>query len=555
MDYLVFARKWRPQKFDEIAGQEHIVKTLKNAIKYDRIAHAYLLSGPRGIGKTSTARIFAKVLNCSQPKDAEPCGKCPSCLEITSGSSMDVIEIDGASNNKVDDIRNIRETVQYMPARGKYKVYIIDEVHMVTKEGFNALLKTLEEPPPHVKFFFATTEPLKVPLTIRSRCQRLDFRKIPVNIIADKLNRITQNDKIKAEKNALSMIARFADGSMRDAESILDQIVSFTNSDIKEQDVVSMLGVVEKDLIDKVANAIVEGASPEILKLVEKVFDEGKDPGTFLGGLIEYFRTVLMIKASALNMDELGVGKEEAAAFRAVSEKLSMDTLNDIIMLLIDTEAGISSSLSVKTFLEVRMLELVKTRQRIPIDELVQKLEDLRKKINVSDAGTPVHSKKKQIPDEKPEFLKEPSTEYPVNASNTSGDENLKQVKNIWHEAIAGISRMKPILKAYLVEGKPLMFDGENLVIGFDEDFQKIHLDALKTPENIKIIERQFGMRLGSALSVTFDFNGKVDIAPAEKPLEEGKGMLQEVKKDPHVNQILDLFNAQITDVKLGRER
>ncbi|MBN2190490.1 MAG: DNA polymerase III subunit gamma/tau [Candidatus Aureabacteria bacterium] len=553
MDYLVFARKWRPQKFGEIVGQEHIVKTLKNAIKYDRIAHAYLLSGPRGIGKTSTARIFAKVLNCTQPEDAEPCGKCPSCLEITSGSSMDVIEIDGASNNKVDDIRNIRETVQYMPARGKYKVYIIDEVHMVTKEGFNALLKTLEEPPPHVKFFFATTEPLKVPLTIRSRCQRLDFRKIPVNIIADKLNQIAKNDKIKAEKNALLMIARFADGSMRDAESILDQIVSFTNSDIKEQDVVSMLGVVEKDLIDGVAKAIVEGSSSEILKLVEKVFNEGKDPGTFLGGLIEYFRTILMIKVSALNTDELGLDEEEAAGLRAVSEKMGMNTLNDIIVSLIDTEARISSSLSVKTFLEVRMLELVKTRQKIPIDELVQKLEDLKKKIDVSDAGSPGHSKKKQKPGEEPKTLKEPPAEYA--AADVSGDDNLKQVKNVWHEAIAGISRMRPILKAYLVEGRPLRFDGENLVIGFDEDFQKVHLDALKTPENIKIIERQFGMRLGAALSVAFDFNGEINTAPAEKPAEPLNGTLQGIKKDPHVNRILDLFNAQITDVKLGRDK
>ncbi|MDD5643922.1 MAG: DNA polymerase III subunit gamma/tau [bacterium] len=552
MSYLVFARKWRPQKFDEIAGQEHIVKTLKNAIKYDRIAHAYLLSGPRGIGKTSTARIFAKVLNCSQPKDAEPCGKCPSCLEITSGSSMDVIEIDGASNNRVDDIRGIRETVQYMPAKGKYKVYIIDEVHMVTKEGFNALLKTLEEPPPHVKFFFATTEPLKVPLTIRSRCQRLDFRKIPVNIIADKLDQIVKNDKIKAEKGALLMIARFADGSMRDAESILDQIVSFTDSDIKEQDVVSMLGVVEKDLIDKAAKAVVEGKTSEVLKVVEKVFEEGKDPGTFLGGLIEYFRTALMIKVSALGADELGIGREEEAVIRSVSDRLGINALSDIIALLIDAESGISGALSVKTFLEVKMLELVKIKQRISIDELIQKLENLKKRLDDPAGADAGREKKNQQPDDKTQSLKEPSAEY---IKNTLSEDNLKQVKNIWHETIAGINRMRPILKAYLVEGRPLSFDGENLVISFDEDFQKVHLDALKTPENIKIIERQFGMRLGAPVSVAFDFNGKTENAGIEKSGGVANGILQDFKKDPHVNRILDIFNAQVTDVKLGRDK
>ncbi|MDD5195875.1 MAG: DNA polymerase III subunit gamma/tau, partial [Candidatus Omnitrophica bacterium] len=244
MSYTVFALKWRPQDFESIVGQNHIVTTLKNAIQRNRLAHAYLFAGPRGVGKTSTARILARALNCKEGPTLNPCGKCPSCIEIAQGRSFDVIEIDGASNRGIDEIRVLRENVKFPPTSGKFKIYIIDEVHQITPDGFNALLKTLEEPPPFVKFIFATTHPQKVIPTILSRCQRLDFRRIPVVEIIAQLERIARQEKIEIDKEVLFAIAKSSDGSLRDAESLLDQLSSFSKEKISLKDIVSVLGIV-----------------------------------------------------------------------------------------------------------------------------------------------------------------------------------------------------------------------------------------------------------------------------------------------------------------------
>ena len=247
MAYLVFARKWRPQTLDEVVGQEHITKTLKHSLENNKLAHAYLFVGPRGVGKTSCARILAKSLNCVKAPTAHPCGKCSACMEITSGRSLDVIEIDGASNRGIDEIRTLRENVKFSPVSGEYKIYIIDEVHMLTQEAFNALLKTLEEPPEHVKFIFATTRPDKVLSTILSRCQRFEFNRIPTLKIIEKLEEIAKAEKISIDKEALFNIAKISEGSMRDAESVLDQLVSFSKNKIKSEDVVAVMGLIGQD--------------------------------------------------------------------------------------------------------------------------------------------------------------------------------------------------------------------------------------------------------------------------------------------------------------------
>lgn len=275
--YQVIARKWRPQVFEDVVGQEHIVRTLKNAIERNRIAHAYLLVGPRGTGKTTTARIFAKALNCEKGPTTQPCNECPSCKAITNGSSMDVLEIDGASNNSVDQIRDLRDDVRYAPSQGNFKIYIIDEVHMLTQAAFNALLKTLEEPPAHVKFIFATTESHKVLPTIVSRCQRFELKPIAASLIAERLQHIAEVEKIKVEPAALEAIARLASGGMRDAQSTLDQMIAFCGEEITAQDVEDVYGLLSSERILHLREAILEGNEATLLDAVDALDAEGRD--------------------------------------------------------------------------------------------------------------------------------------------------------------------------------------------------------------------------------------------------------------------------------------
>ena len=298
MPYLVLARKWRPQQFDEVVAQKHITTTLRNAIAQKRIAHSYLFTGPRGVGKTTTARILAKALNCEQGPTPTPCNRCHSCVEITKGNSLDVLEIDGASNRGIDEIRNLRENVKYAPSSGKYKVYIIDEVHMLTPEAFNALLKTLEEPPAHVIFVLATTQPQKIPSTIISRCLRFDFHRIPTKEIAEHLSYIAQQEGIEVEEEALLSIARRAEGSMRDAQSIFDQIISYQGEKISQRDLKEMLGLIDQDILFSLTHAIVEGDASKGLGILEEMEIQGYDLLEFAHSLVGHLRSLLLAKLS-----------------------------------------------------------------------------------------------------------------------------------------------------------------------------------------------------------------------------------------------------------------
>ena len=295
MGYIVTARKWRPQIFNDVVGQEHITSTLKNAIKNNRIAHAYIFAGPRGVGKTTTARILAKSLNCLNPVDSEPCNKCELCISIQNGQSMDIIEIDGASNRGIDEIRTLRESVKYAPSRGKYKIYIIDEVHMLTKESFNAFLKTLEEPPSHTVFIFATTDIQKVPLTIISRCQRFDFRRIQLNTIKSLLKEIAKSENIEIDDKTLTIIAKKADGALRDAESFFDQIVSFCGNNIDPETVSKMLNLIDDEIYFNISDAILKKDYNEVFRVSGLIFDKGYDFADFINGLIEHFRNILTV--------------------------------------------------------------------------------------------------------------------------------------------------------------------------------------------------------------------------------------------------------------------
>src|SRR5579862_8280947 len=325
VNYQVFARKYRPRDFDSVVGQEHITRTLKNAIEQNRLAHAYLFVGPRGVGKTSTARILAKALNCVKGPTVMPCGECDSCREIARGTSLDVLEIDGASNNGVEQVRELRENVRFAPAHGKFKIYIIDEVHMLTTQAFNALLKTLEEPPAHVKFIFATTEPQKVLPTILSRCQRFDLRRIPANLIVKHLKEIAKKEKVVVDDEALAAIARGAEGGLRDAESTLDQLISFCGNKIEEGDVLSVFGLVAHDQIAALTDAIIDGQTTKALRVLKDLDEIGKDLQRLVADLLDHFRNLLVVTLGEEGVASLQLPDTEIELLKSQAKRTDAD--------------------------------------------------------------------------------------------------------------------------------------------------------------------------------------------------------------------------------------
>ena len=363
--YQVIARKWRPQTFDDVVGQDHVVRTLKNAIGRNRIAHAYLLVGPRGTGKTSTARIFAKALNCTNGPKADFDPADPVCQSIADGSCLDVIEIDGASNNGIDQIRDLRDTVRYAPAQGKYKVYIIDEVHMLSTQAFNALLKTLEEPPAHVKFIFATTEVQKVLPTIISRCQRFDLKPIPTDLIVQRLQKIAAAEKIKVSAAALQSIARMADGGMRDAQSVFDQMISFCGSEITEADVLDVYGLVSAEKIAALAAALAAGDHQKLVAIVDECDADGRD----------LYRLLVDVQANvrAALLDSIA----NRGNSRALGTSMSTEQITRLLDGLREGEGGVKHGLSEKVNFEVTLLKAVENSRARAIDSLIKEISAL----------------------------------------------------------------------------------------------------------------------------------------------------------------------------------
>ena len=363
--YQVIARKWRPQTFADVVGQDHVVRTLRNAIARERIAHAYLFVGPRGTGKTSTARIFAKALNCTDGPNADFDPADPSCISIAEGTHLDVIEIDGASNNGVDQVRDLRETVQYAPAQGKFKVYIIDEVHMLSAAAFNALLKTLEEPPEHVKFVFATTDPQKVLATIVSRCQRFDLKPIPAPLIVERLRKIADEEKVVVTEEALECIARMADGGMRDAQSIFDQMISFCGSEISEPDVLDVYGLISAEKLTELAGAIAAGDHRKIIAIVDECDESGRDLVRLLSDLQVVVREALL--------DAIGQGGKTTR----LGPELTTEQVTRLLDALREGEGGVKLGLAEKINLEVTMLKAVEASRARAIDSLIKELSAL----------------------------------------------------------------------------------------------------------------------------------------------------------------------------------
>jgi len=372
-NFVVTARKWRPQRFEDVVGQEHITSTLKNAIKENRIAHAYLFTGPRGVGKTTTARILAKTLNCENRKNSEPCNECEMCKSIQNSQLIDIIEIDAASNRGIDEIRTLRDSVKYAPTRGKYKVYIIDEVHMLTKESFNAFLKTLEEPPEHIIFIFATTDVHKLPLTIISRCQRYDFRRIQLDKIKETLKMIANEEKIKIDDKTLTIIAKKADGALRDAESYFDQVVAFSKGKIDAELVTQMLNLIDEELYFNISDAVLEKEFKVVFQSSQKIYENGWDFADFMEGLIEHFRNILsaIITESSNAIETADVYKKRYLDYKG---KFSESDILRILNFLSKSQQELRFSQNQKLKIEIILSHLIALESSKTISELISEV-------------------------------------------------------------------------------------------------------------------------------------------------------------------------------------
>ena len=381
MSYMAIARKWRPTTFEEIAGQTHVTRTLQNAIKLDRIHHAFLFAGPRGVGKTTAARALARSLNCTDGPTPTPCGTCESCLEILAGNSPDVIEIDGASNNSVEDIRDLRDSVRYLPVRGRTQIYIIDEVHMLSKGAFNALLKTLEEPPAHVIFLFATTEPQRIPDTILSRVQRFEFKRIPMTIVVSHLRMICDADKIEITDAGLRLIARAGEGSMRDAQSLLDQVISFSGTTISNTQVTEALGLVDRGLLYAMLEGLLKGNADACLEAIASVYGYGYDLSEFTSEMLELLRNATLVGLSPSSKRYLDVPDDERERLTTLAEGIPSDVFVRSFQVMLDVHEQVSRAPRPRLVLEMAVARLVSIRPARPLDQIINRLTDMERRL------------------------------------------------------------------------------------------------------------------------------------------------------------------------------
>jgi DNA polymerase III subunit gamma/tau len=541
VSYEVFARKYRPQTFDDLVGQAHVSRTLKNAVAQNRLAHAYLFVGPRGIGKTSTARILAKSLNCVKGPTITPCGECDNCREIAAGNSLDVIEIDGASNNSVEDVRQLRENVRYAPANGRYKIYLIDEVHMLSAAAFNALLKTLEEPPGHVKFIFATTEPQKVLPTILSRCQRFDLHRIPANLIAKHLQFIAGNEKISLEPAAAHAIARGAEGGLRDAESMLDQLVAFCGEKIGENDVLDVFGFTSEQTVVDLTGRILRGETPGAIDLLHQQSDAGKDMMRLMSDLIAYLRDLLVfkVKPDALKED---VEADVQTSLATHAELVATDRLLELIDQFAAAEGRMKWVPNKKLHFEVAIIKAIQTLGQATLDEVIEKLGELRDGKSVSQKQSASVAGIGDAGRDKSSIQKAGMTDPGYSKAAPRVAETSPDANELWQKTLAKIPAQKAFVRNSAAAAHVLGIEGRIFQLGFAPD-DKAMMDILGTPANRKFLETLLHEITGTDWSMKLAIKEEL---PSKQALASEGSLPENFKEDPLIQEAIGLFNAQI---------
>jgi DNA polymerase III subunit gamma/tau len=550
MSYQVIARKWRPQTFEDVVGQSATAQTLRNAILQNRIAHAYLFAGARGVGKTTTARILAKALNCAQGPTVTPCNICDSCKEIASGNSIDVLEIDAASNRGIDEIRELRENVKYAAARDRFKVFIIDEVHMLTTEAFNALLKTLEEPPPHVVFILATTELHKVPATILSRCQHFNFRAISYREILHHLQLIAREEQVRISEEALNAIARGSEGSMRDAQSLLDQVISFCGREVDDESVRNLLGIIPQQILEDFTEAIAQSDCKRLILLIDQLAQSGGDLQQFVREMLSHLRNLLMIKIAGEDSQLIPLIPGDLARLAALANQFSEEDLTRFFSVLVATEGELRWSSQPRFHLEMGLMKLVQLRRLASIEQVIANLEGLR-----GDQGSDIPAPEASQPTKPPVIISKFTAPQGLRGSSSlqasppsSGSSNLLEALR------SAVSKRSPMLWSLLEHALELKLIERGIEIQFATQ-NKFYCEMLQVSENLEVIKELADSIVGQPQQIKILLvNGpsRQDLSPAETELEgpAENRLLQKAKDDSNVKAFLEVFQGEITDIK-----
>jgi DNA polymerase-3 subunit gamma/tau len=571
VSYQVLALKYRPQTFRDLVGQEHVSQTLQNAMQSGRVAHAFLFTGARGVGKTSAARILAKALTCEQQDGSlEPCNACPACREVTDGISTDVIEIDGASNTGVDDVRELRDNVRYLPSRLRYKIFIIDEVHMLSTSAFNALLKTLEEPPPHVKFIFATTEPHKVPVTVLSRCQRFDFRRIALHQVVARLREIVAREEVAISDAALAMVARKGDGSMRDSLSTLDQVLAFCGSSVADDDVVTLLGVVDRRLLIDASQAVFDRDCRAALDIVRRVDACGYSMRQFCQELVDHFRNLSLCRAIG-DIEELtDLAEAEMADIRRQSAAVELADLQRHVAILLKAESEMAQSGFPRLVLEMALLKMATLAPALPVQELLARLDALRGHLAAGGvASAPPVWERPQAGRPRETSPAPALSANPPPPRSSQSAEAVKPPKQQpeaavysadWPGFVARVCSEKPMIASLLEDARPLAVGPGLLELGYAPN--SFHFTALNTPSTLADLTALAKAHFGAETSIRLKslVGGAQGGAPsiAEKKsrelAEQARQLEDAARSNPAVQAAIDIFGGELGKVESLRE-